>query len=155
KRPALSQNVAAAVKNKAGKITANGPASAKERDDFVADFLIALHLAHTLSAATKVSVASERNEQVRRNLHVAFALIAFHRDQNRYPKKLNELAPKYLAQVPSDLFSGKVLLYRPADKGFLLYSVGPNGIDEDGRWHDDTPPGDDPNVRLPLPKLKK
>ena len=45
-------------------------------------------------------------------------------------------------------------LYRLEDKGFLVYSVGPNGIDEGGRWYDDAPPGDDPRVRMPLPGAK-
>ena len=65
------------------------------------------------------------------------------------------MAPKYLAAVPGDLFSGKALVYRPAAGGYLLYSVGVNGKDEDGHRYDDDPPGDDPRVRMPLPELKR
>jgi hypothetical protein len=106
-------------------------------------------------AYNKMQDAYDRAEQTQRNLHVAFALAAFQRDQGHYPAKLEELSPKYLAVVPDDLFSGKPLLYRPSDKGYLLYSVGPNGMDEQGRSRDDDPPGDDPSVRMPLPELKK
>jgi hypothetical protein len=59
-----------------------------------------------------------------------------------------------LAAVPNDLFSGKPLVYRPAEKGYLLYSVGLNGKDEGGRSYGDDPPGDDLSVRMPLPELK-
>ena len=45
----------------------------------------------------------------------------------RYPAKLEDLAPAYLAAVPGDLFSGKPLVYKPAEKGYLFYSFGVNG----------------------------
>jgi len=100
--------------------------------------------------------AYDLTEQWERNLHVAFALAAYHADHKGYPAKLDELAPKYLASVPDDLFSGKALIYRPSAKGYLLYSVGANGKDEDGRSVDDDPPGgDDLPVRMPLPELKR
>ena len=99
--------------------------------------------------------AQDRIEQEQRNLHLAFALDACNRDHNRYPAKLDDLAPKYLATIPNDLFSGKPLLYRPSDRGYLLYSVGVNGIDEEGRSSDDEPRGDDLRVRMPLPELKR
>jgi hypothetical protein len=65
------------------------------------------------------------------------------------------LTPKYLAQVPRDLFSGKPLIYRPAGNGYLLYSVGVNGKDEGGRSSDDEPAGDDLSVRMPLPGVQR
>ncbi len=60
----------------------------------------------TLPAIGKVMNACERVEQTQRNLQVAFALAAYQSDNGRYPAKLDDLAPKYLAAVPSDLFSG-------------------------------------------------
>ncbi len=103
----------------------------------------------------KVQQAADRAEQTQRNLQVAFALAAFNGDKGSYPKELAELAPKYLAQVPNDLFSGKALFYHPERKGYLLYSVGLNGKDDGGRWRDDDPPGDDLRIRIPLPELKR
>jgi hypothetical protein len=50
--------------------------------------------------------------------------------------------------VPDDLFTGKPLIYKPEEKGFLLYSVGPNGKDEDGRGLKDDPKGDDIAIRV-------
>ena len=102
----------------------------------------------------KVADAQDRDEQVRRNVQVAFALAAYHRDHGDYPAKLDDLAPKYLAAVPDDLFSGKALVYRPTEKGYLFYSVGADGKDEGGRSFNDDPAGDDLPVSMPLPELK-
>ncbi len=106
-------------------------------------------------AVRKVQQAHDRVAQVERNLHVAFAMAAYRADAGRYPAKLADLAPKYLAAVPDDLFAGKPLIYKPEGKGYLFYSVGVNGKDDGGRWYDDDPPGDDPGVRMPLPEPKK
>jgi hypothetical protein len=99
----------------------------------------------------KRQASADRIEQVQRNLHLAFALAAYHSDHGRYPAKLDELAPKYLETIPDDLFSGKPLIYRLEDDGYLLYSVGPNGVDDDGRGYDDQPRGDDVSIRIPVP----
>jgi hypothetical protein len=62
---------------------------------------------------------------------------------------MEELAPTYLPEVPLDLFSGKSLIYRPAENGYLLYSVGVNRRDDQGRSFEDDPPGDDLPIRMP------
>jgi hypothetical protein len=98
---------------------------------------------------------ADLHEQRQRNLHLAFALAAYRAEHKRYPDKLDELAPGYLAEVPSDLFSGKALIYRHAENGYLLYSVGANGRDDGGRGSADTPRGDDIHVRMPLPAVQK
>jgi hypothetical protein len=117
----------------------------------VGDVMIVL----LMPACRRVQSAWDRNEQGQRNLHVAFALAAYRAENGRYPERLDELAPKYLASVPGDLFSGKSLTYRPSAEGYLFYSVGVNGKDEEGRSYDDDPPGDDLRVRMPLPELKR
>jgi hypothetical protein len=103
----------------------------------------------------KVQDAADRTEQFDRNTRVALALAAYKQDHRGYPEKLADLAPKYLARVPGDLFSGKPLIYARTADGYTFHSVGPNGKDDEGRWFDDDPKGDDPGVRLPLPPLKK
>jgi hypothetical protein len=104
-------------------------------------------------AVRKVQNAEDRVEQLRGNRQVAIALARYQRDKGAYPKKLEELAPAYLAEIPPDLFTGKTLKYLPSDNGYLLYSFGVNGRDDQGRTYDDDPPGDDLRVRMPLPKL--
>jgi hypothetical protein len=116
----------------------------------IADVLIRVQL----RAVCNLQKAQDRTEQIQRNVHVAFALAAYRRDNGRYPAKLELLAPKYLATVPGDLFSGKELIYRPTDEGYLFYSVGVNGKDDGGRSYGDEPPGDDLRVRMPIPQPK-
>jgi hypothetical protein len=123
----------------------------ERRGEMIGNVLIAL----MLPAFDKVQAAAERFEQDRRNVHLAFLLAAYRQDHGRYPEKLDELVPKYLAKVPGDLFSGEPLIYRPEGDGYLLYSVGSNGIDEEGRGYDDQPPGDDLNVRMPVPEPQR
>lgn len=95
---------------------------------------------------SKVQGARDRNEQIERNLHLAFALAAYQREHGKYPGKLEALAPTYLAKVPRDLFTGKDLIYHPSKTGYLLYSVGANELDEGGRTFDADPAGDDLRV---------
>jgi hypothetical protein len=107
-------------------------------------------------AVVKVSVASGRAQQTWANLRVAFALAEYRAEHKAYPKSLNELAPKYMAKVPGDLFTGKPLTYKAMGAGYLLYSFGQNGKDDEGRWFDDVPQGDDPRVLMPvIPPAKK
>lgn len=108
-----------------------------------------------IPSLSNVQRARDRGEQLQNNLYLAFALAANRREHDQYPKELDALAPKYLPNVPQDLFSSKPLIYRVAENGYLLYSVGVNGRDEEGRGPHDDPPGDDLSVRMPLPKVTR
>ena len=131
------------------KLTTAGAEPNKQLGKAVGDMLV-----HEAMNFRRIQNARERSEQIRYNVQIAFALAAYRVDNKRYPAKLDDLAPKYLAAVPLDVFTGKPLTYRPTEKGCLFYSFGPNGKDDEGRWYDDEPPGDDPGVRMPLPELK-
>jgi hypothetical protein len=120
--------------------------SPTDRGKRIGDILVTL----LVPALRKVQDAGERMDQVEQNLLVAFALAAYHRENGKYPAQLDALAPAYLARVPTDRFSGKALIYRPGDNGYLLYSVGVNGKDDGGRTYGDEPAGDDLVVKMPL-----
>jgi len=123
----------------------------KEAGKAVADALIAKF---PPTASRNVQKSFDRCQQMDRNLQVAFALAAYRSDKGSYPAKLDDLAPKYLTSIPDDLFSGKSLIYRQTEKGYLLYSVGPNGKDDEGRSGEDDPAGDDIVVRMPRSGVK-
>src|SRR5262249_6681773 len=125
--------------------------SAAARGRLLGESLMAL----LLPAGRRGDAAADRGAQVPRKLQLAFPLAAYQREHGRYPEKLEALAPAYLPRIEGDLFSGKALIYRQAQSAYLLYSVGINGVDEQGRTYDDDPPGDDLRVRMPLAKLKK
>lgn len=64
---------------------------------------------------------------------VALALAAFRADVGRFPEALDALSPKYLANIPQDVFTGKALIYRrESDGGCIAYSVGWNLTDDGG-----------------------
>lgn len=122
----------------------------KVTDKAIGDLLIGL----TLPAVPQARVAEDQAVQMSRNLRVAFALAAYRSDHGAYPDALDQLHSKYLREIPDDLFSGRALIYRPLEDGYLLYSVGHNGKDDGGRWFDDEPTGDDPNITMPPRAVK-
>jgi hypothetical protein len=73
----------------------------------------------------------------------------FRRAQGRWPERLEELVPRYLAMVPRDPFDGAPLRLRSTSDGLLIYSVGDdeqdNGGNIDNRTHK---PGSDRGFRL-------
>ncbi len=50
-----------------------------------------------------------------------------------YPDELDQLAPDILEQVPADPFTGESMIYKRKDSGFMVYSVGSNRKDDEGR----------------------
>jgi len=51
---------------------------------------------------------------------------------NALPEKLEDVVPKHLEEIPADPFDGKPLRYKKLDKGYVIYSIGPNGVDDGG-----------------------
>ena len=102
-----------------------------------------------LPAAGKMIAAEERLAQENEHLILAFALKARHLDTGAYPAKLEDLAPKYLAKIPTDRFAAGPLKYERRDNGYRFYSIGPNRIDDKGNGKEATPPGDDLTITMP------
>lgn len=48
------------------------------------------------------------------------------------PEKLDELVPEFLPAVPDDPFDGQPLRYHHLSKGYVIYSVGRDGHDNNG-----------------------
>jgi hypothetical protein len=61
-----------------------------------------------------------------------YAIRAFQLQENRFPKTLDELVPRELNSIPKDPFNGKDFVYQPGKDRYLLFSVGPNGVDDGG-----------------------
>lgn len=81
------------------------------------------------------------------------ALRAYKLERGSYPAALSALVPGYLHRVPLDPFSGVAPLhYKRSGHTYVLWSIGPDGVDNGGRpiqWSTPrtTPPGEKP----PLP----
>ncbi len=64
------------------------------------------------------------------------ALAQYRAENGNWPAKLDELVPRYLPQLPKDAYSTggqDPVRYSKTDAGVLLYSVGPNQVDNGGR----------------------
>jgi hypothetical protein len=66
----------------------------------------------------------------------AAALAAWRADRGSdtppYPERLDDLVPKYLAAVPVDPFTDQPFIYERRGDGYLLASVGDNGVYDGG-----------------------
>jgi hypothetical protein len=76
------------------------------------------------------------------------AIRGYSLDRGRYPVKLADLVPDFLPEVPKDPFSGGPFAYRPTPKGYLLYSVGVNGVDDGGKNSSSAGLGEDGDILL-------
>lgn len=92
-----------------------------------------------LPALSAAGQAATRNEAERDAARVAVAIERFRLREGRLPEKLDELVPDFLASVPSDPFGTWPLRYRADETEYLVYSAGPNGVDDGGQA--DSPPG--------------
>ena len=64
---------------------------------------------------------------------VGYALAAYKAERGDFPDTLDALVPDLLPAVPLDPINGDPLKYSLKEGGFLLYSVGTNGVDDGGR----------------------
>ncbi len=67
-----------------------------------------------------------------RSAIVGIAVKRYLTAQGTLPASLAELVPTYLSEVPLDPFTGDSLLYRREGRGFVIYSVGQNRMDDGG-----------------------
>ena len=80
----------------------------------------------------RAAQTATRAETERQLAVAALAITRFQMRHGRFPSGLQELVPEFLGAEPWDPMSGKSLGYRLEDGGFVLYSVGEDGIDNGG-----------------------
>jgi len=62
----------------------------------------------------------------------ALAAECYRLEHGTWPTSWEQLIPRHLATVPIDPFTNKPLLLKALPDGLVIYSVGPNGIDDGG-----------------------
>jgi hypothetical protein len=67
-----------------------------------------------------------------RLLTAELALRVYQCEKQKVPASLEDLVPNYLTRVPSDPFKRGVLAYRPTPASWVVYSVGPDCVDNGG-----------------------
>jgi len=85
-----------------------------------------------LSALDRLTMREADGLARLRVAQAALAVERFRLANGRLPKELNELIPIFLPVVPTDPFDGARLRYKLRPKGYVVYSVGPDGRDDDG-----------------------
>ena len=63
---------------------------------------------------------------------LAAALAVFRAEHGQYPAKLTDLVPRLIRRLPVDHYNAKPIIYKRTSDGYLLYSVGDNGVDDGG-----------------------
>lgn len=113
-------------------------------------------LMHLFFPHSRAAAESEvRTAQIFELTKIGCLLAAYRADHGTYPVQLTELVPQYVTQVPADLFTGRPLIYKPQSIGYMLYSVGANGRDDDGLRYEDRSADGNPNcddlvVQIPI-----
>ncbi|MEM6329894.1 MAG: hypothetical protein AAF790_06565 [Planctomycetota bacterium] len=84
-------------------------------------------------AMQAVSSAVERGRGVREGWVIGIALELYRRDQGGWPASLAALSPRWLPTLPVDRINGTPLRYRVVDGRPLVYSLGVDADDDNGR----------------------
>jgi len=93
--------------------------------------------------------AEQRGAATLAMTRLALSLAAYHTDHGSYPERLDALAPKYIDPLPRDPGSNGEYHYERTNEGYRLFSVGPDGQDDQGRGPTATPRGDDVSITVP------
>ncbi len=86
-----------------------------------------------LSSFARVGVRRYEVEAEISQARVFLALQAYRDRVGAYPSDLRQLRSELGWKLPADPFSGKDFIYKRQAKGFVLYSVGPDMIDDGGQ----------------------
>ena len=82
-----------------------------------------------LSPCVKVCA---RGDARRGAARVGLAMCRYRAAKQAFPETLQELVPEFLPAVPRDPFCGQPLRLKSTDQDLIIYSIGPNGKDDDG-----------------------
>lgn len=73
-----------------------------------------------------------KNLALLRCASAGLAVERYRQEQQHWPDKLADLAPRFVAQVPSDPFDGAPLRFRRLDDGVVIYTLNEEGKDNGG-----------------------
>ncbi len=95
-----------------------------------------------MPAVSAASEAEVRHRAQRQLVAASFALAAYKSEHGKYPDKLAKLLPEILKELPQDAFSGGTVKYTSDGEDYVIYSVGPNLVDDGGFGRQDEAPAD-------------
>ncbi len=99
--------------------------------DKLPEFHIILHqLAPSLCGMLRRELTGIANIRVAR---ICVAVRRFYLARGRYPDSVSELVPDFLPAVLKDPFDGNDIRYKKFDAGWVVYSIGEDGVDSCGK----------------------
>jgi hypothetical protein len=120
----------------------------KETERLIASRKLLIFSRMLLPSLNKASMRAAENEARLRCAGTALGLERYRRlHGEQLPDELASLAGAFLASVPADPFDDQPLRYRKLDRGYVIYSVGPDltddgGLEKKSSRHGLRPPGD-------------
>ncbi len=91
------------------------------------------------SPPKKIWETSHSNLAILNCAITSLAMERYRITNGKWPRKLDELVPEYLAKLPKDPFNGEPLLVGTIPGGLVIYSVGPDLQDNNGLIDDSKP----------------
>jgi hypothetical protein len=95
-------------------------------------FLAAIYLGLSEPSTAKVASAIYRGKGRLRCAVAALAAENYRLKHGRWPDRPEQLVPEFLASWPMDPIDGQPLRWLPRPDGLLIYSIGPDGKDNEG-----------------------
>lgn len=108
----------------------------EELDQLSPVHIVAKMLAPALG---RVSEIDARCQMQVGTVRTAVAIERYRLATGKVPEDLGTLVPKYLNQVPMDVYDGKPIRYRRTEPGYMLYSVWDDREDNEGKSKEQVP----------------
>lgn len=86
-----------------------------------------------LPSLTAGNFKEANNVAFMRSAQTALAVERFRLASGHLPQTLDELMPRFLPAIPEDPYDGHPLRYHLLAKGYVVYSIGRDGVDNGGR----------------------
>lgn len=93
----------------------------------------AFHVAMQMRLRDRMASVDLVNQARLLTAQTAVAVERYRMAAGRLPVDLSDLVPAYLDVIPEDPFDGRRLRYRTLRAGYLLYSIGTDETDNDGK----------------------
>ena len=123
----------------AKEILLSGKSLPEITSEQVTNILISL----MMPAFSRISDAENRYLMGNEISQLGIALELHYLRNNSYPSNLKALIGPNLKDVPTDRFNEGGLIYKSTGRGYLLYSFGLDGQDDQGQTREDDPAADD------------
>ncbi len=100
----------------------------QDKAKFHGGILLAIFSPTGEAVGTMLTLADARRQTAR--LGVAIYLYA--EKNGHLPEKLNDLTPDFILSLPADPFDDRLMKFKRTDQGIVIYSVGPDMVDDGG-----------------------